>query len=609
MKRKKEQGLLHTYKNNFYLIKICLQAAPSVVFAVIFEAVRNEIVTFLEFTFGLNYVLEAVEYQKPFSEVLLFLVGLFIFVFIGLLFNATLYHRIMTKGTPKIKYKFKSMLYEKAKTVELEYYDNPEYYNEYITAISEADQQIDRVINMLSQLFGSITMLALVGGFYISQNFVSLIFVVVSFVLSFAINSKLNKMNYDIKMQKYTQVKKRNYISRIFYLADYAKEIRLHPEVSGQFEEEFEEANKEIKAIDKKYGKKKMLLSILNNFGCNEFIINGIYIVYLIYCAAVLGTISYGDVVVLFNSANRLKNQLRIAAQLQPYAMETSMYVDRIQKFLNLEAKIVSTQNREVSDTPQEIKFEHVSFKYDKKEILSDLNLNIQPKTKIAIVGYNGAGKTTLVKLLTRLYDPTSGEIKLGDHSIKEYNLERYREQIGVAFQDFCVYAASVRDNIVMDKSENIDENRLKDAVAQSGLSERVASMKHGLDTQLTQEFDTDGVSLSEGEKQKVAIARVIYADNNIVVMDEPSAALDPIAEYNLNQIISKLADEKTVIFITHRLATTRIADKIIFMENGKIEEAGTHQELLMKDGKYARMWNLQASQYNEISQTVVCGS
>jgi ATP-binding cassette subfamily B protein len=303
----------------------------------------------------------------------------------------------------------------------------------------------------------------------------------------------------------------------------------------------------------------------------------------------------------MFGMAGRLRHRMMLVSELYPYALETSLFVDKILKFLETEPKIVSEQNRPTPESPSEIELRNVSFGYNEKDvyILKNINMKINPYSKIAIVGYNGAGKTTLIKLIMRLYDPCEGEILLDGVNIKEYAVNDYRRKIGTVFQDFKIFAATVKENVVLDCSNNINDDSVINALEKSGFSERLQTLPNALETNLTTEFEEDGVNLSGGEGQKLAIARVFYSDANLIILDEPSSALDPIAEYHINRSMLTASENKTVLFISHRLSTTRIADRIYMLENGEIIEEGGHSELLEFGGKYAEMWRVQAGQYN----------
>ncbi|MEZ3421383.1 MAG: ABC transporter ATP-binding protein/permease [Eubacterium sp.] len=208
-------------------------------------------------------------------------------------------------------------------------------------------------------------------------------------------------------------------------------------------------------------------------------------------------------------------------------------------------------------------------------------------------LGRNGAGKTTLTNLLLRLYDVTEGEILIGGRNIKDETVVSHRSRFAAVFQDFQIFAATLGENVALDL--NPDENEVKKALRHSGFAK---NLPQGTDTELLREFDDEGVMLSGGEAQKIAVSRAFYKNCPYVIMDEPSANLDPVAEYNLNKAMTEAAENKTVVFISHRLSTTRNADKIFVMENGEIVESGSHEELMAQNGKYAYMFNLQAEKY-----------
>ncbi|MBO7340150.1 MAG: ABC transporter ATP-binding protein, partial [Lachnospiraceae bacterium] len=260
---------------------------------------------------------------------------------------------------------------------------------------------------------------------------------------------------------------------------------------------------------------------------------------------------------------------------------------------------------------------EHVAFRYqeDLEDTLKDITLKVQPGEKIAIVGYHGAGKTTLIKLLMRLYDPTGGAVLYHGTNIKEFQPYDYRHRFGVVFQDYQMYGASLGENVVMkwqgekddaaqgQGAENLmpnaeTEKHIVSALERAGFGARLKSLPKGLETPVTTEFDKEGVNFSGGESQKIAISRAFYKDADILIMDEPSSALDPIAEYELNKAMESAAKGKTVFYISHRLSTTRDADRIILLEDGRIAEEGTHESLLAKNGRYAEMWRVQAGRY-----------
>ena len=256
-----------------------------------------------------------------------------------------------------------------------------------------------------------------------------------------------------------------------------------------------------------------------------------------------------------------------------------------------------------IQDIPVEIELEGVSFKYSSSEgekyALNNISLKIGRGEKLAIVGENGAGKTTFVKLICGLYYPSDGTIKLNKHSVSDYNIEDYYSLFSVVFQDVFLLPVTIAEFI--SSSENdINIDKVIDVIRKSGLEDKINSLPDGINSKLMKGIFDDSIELSGGEKQKLMLARALYKDAPVIVLDEPTAALDPIAENELYLKYSELTANKTSIYISHRLASTRFCDRIIYLENGTIAECGSHDELMKLGGKYAHMFELQSHYYRE---------
>ncbi|KAI4453843.1 atp-dependent permease mdl1 mitochondrial [Holotrichia oblita] len=303
----------------------------------------------------------------------------------------------------------------------------------------------------------------------------------------------------------------------------------------------------------------------------------------------------------LVRTSLMLNDTLGDLARTVPKFRDNSMYIEKIRGFLSHNADIVSG-DRAIETTKQSpLVLSNVSFSYDKTKdsrILEDINITVNPGEKIAIVGHNGAGKTTLVNLILRLYDVTDGEIQYDGTNIKDYELKDYRNMFGTVFQDYELFATSIANNVVMDADGVNHSDEVIAVLKKSGFGQKLEALEHGINTELTKEFDSKGTELSGGESQKIAIARALYKNSKILILDEPSSALDPISEYHFNKTMTESLEDKTIIFISHRLSTTKMADKIFLLENGKIIEQGNHDTLMKLNGQYARMFNLQAERY-----------
>ena len=589
-------------KNQLFLWQLCFKTAPGFMIYWIYDGIRYQGFIFLEHTLMINYVLECAEFGRPFKNILIVVIGIFILIGIEVYFDGYFQHSMIFKSKPKLYKALKEQMFEKAAELDLTCYDDPEYYNQFVLSVSESEKAIDRFLNMLILLSKSITGLLTGGIFFIYKNPIGLIFVLVSFLLSYIFSKQLNKLNYKIRLLNNPFERKRYYTGRVFYLNEYAQELRLNPVVGDILEEQFEEANEEILKLNKENANKRWGFDFLRTYIAGDFISDGLYISFLVIQAAVYRIISFSSAVVLFNLIGSMKNQLRAFSDVIPAAAENSLYVDKIREFLAYDPKIKDGNKNEIQKKPSILELKNVSFAYNDKDgnILHDINMVLHPGEKVALVGYNGAGKTTLIKLLMRLYDPTKGKIYYANNDIKKYNLKNYRERIGVIFQDYKIYGAALKENVIMNDPQKIEysENEIELALQESGFGSRLNGLKYGLETQMTTEFDAEGVDLSGGESQKVAISRVFYKKSDIMIMDEPSSALDPIAEYNLNKAMERAAKNKTVIYISHRLSTTKEADRIYMLEKGWLIEEGTHEELLELNGKYAEMWKAQAHYY-----------
>lgn len=599
VRKNNKNNMVRIWANNIYALKTLFGPTPLYGCSIIVEAIRHNLINFLEQTICVYIILNAIESNKPYTTVIIVIV-LFLLLDFGAACISNLYEqKIKLKYLPIAQQTLKNKLYEKAKDVDLASYDNPAYYNDYCLVVSEAEKAVERAEQLVRMFFGSATVLICYGVFFCTQDITSVLFVIASFVLRTLFSNMSNRLRYEIRMKEVPLERKRDYIRRLFYLRDYAKEIRLNKKVTESFHNQFDEVQEELYALHKSMAVKKFILDFTAKYLTSDFLLDIVYVLYLIIRASIYHLISYSQVVVLYNSAAGLRRGFSTVTDLGPYAVETSLYIEKIRNFLDSDSQIVSIKKRELPTRPAVLECRNVSFGYDENGlILNKVNIRINPGEKIALVGYNGAGKTTLIKLLLRFYDPTEGVILLDGNDIRDYDLKEYRNYIGVVFQDFQVYATSVEQNVVMDLKEYGKENKVIEAIKKSGFYTKLQNMPNGLNTEITNEFEDDGTELSGGEEQKLAVARTFYRDAGMMFLDEPSSALDPIAEYELNSVMNQMSEQRNVIYISHRLSTTRHADRIYVMKDGCIVEEGTHNMLIHKKGIYFTMWNAQAMKY-----------
>ncbi len=328
-----------------------------------------------------------------------------------------------------------------------------------------------------------------------------------------------------------------------------------------------------------------------------------IYTQYLNLSKVIGGTLSIGQFALVFQQSLTLSFSAEdVLNQYSSMAARTK-YIDKFFEFLNTTKNISSPAHptpMKSSPNPAVIEFKNVSFKYPKTEryILKDFNVTIQSGEKIALVGENGAGKTTLIKLLLRFYDVASGEILVNGINIKDLSLEEWHTHIGALFQDFIKYQFTFKENVYFgDLTKENKEHMMKKAIEQSGADSYLKNLPQTYDQIVGKMFD-GGIDLSGGQWQKLALARAFYRNAPILVLDEPTSAIDAKAEYEIFENVQKLQKDKTVIIISHRFSTVRNADRILVLEEGKIIEEGNHESLMKKNGLYAELFNIQAQGY-----------
>ncbi len=585
--------------HNLYLTKLMLNSAPLGFFLWFLEQFRVNALIFVEHTLMIRAVLECIEYGKSFREAIVPVLAVAMILIITSILGSIVGQWQLPKGKLLAQTKMKNMIFEKAKDVDLKQFDDPEYYNDFVLTVEKIGGIVDYIFDIAGVLGGALGTFVTTGIYFFSESTPSFFLIVLSTVIHLAFIIKRSKIHYSksVTSQKYNR--RTAYIKRLFYFQDYAKELRLNSCVKEKALEEYDSAYDGLVENEKAHNRKSTVLSICD-LGIEMMLLDVILVLILAYQANVLHAISYATVIVMMNSTYSLRRAFTNIVYKIATSSEYCMYVEKFKSFIDKKQEITSEKSLPVEACPCTLELKNVSFRYNDADgdVIKNVSLKLNSKEKIALVGYNGAGKTTLIKLIMRLYDPTEGAIYMNGVDIKEYDVEAYRHHIGVVFQDFNLYSATIAENVVMGTAASEREEEITSALKHSGFEDRLSMMPNGIATPLTKEFEEDGVNLSGGEGQKIAIARAFYKNSNLIILDEPSSALDPIAEYKFNRYMSEAAKDCTVIFISHRLSTTRLADRIIFLENGEICEEGKHSELLALSGKYAEMWHTQADKY-----------
>lgn len=419
-------------------------------------------------------------------------------------------------------------------------------------------------------------------------------------LISYFANKRINEWSYRHRDEESAYSKRMNYIIEESENIALAKDIRIFG-MRPWLEEVYQKTMRLYRAFCLRAEKVYLWTNIIDIIA--TFLKNGIVYVYLIG-AAVKGGLPASEFLLYFNAINDFTQRIGWIMWNFETLHTQSLDICTIREFLELPEPFLFEEGKPLvpdKDGKYELCLENVSFRYPgaEEDTLHNVNLTVHPGEKLAIVGLNGAGKTTLVKLLCGFYDPSKGRVLLNGTDIREYNRRDYYLHFAAVFQQFSLLEAPLAIN-VSQVATGYDESRIMDCLEKSGMTEKVVTFPDGIQTPIGRKVYEEGVELSGGQTQRLMLSRALYKDAPIIVLDEPTAALDPIAESDLYQKYSSLLQGRTSLYISHRLASTRFCDRIIYLENGSIAEEGTHNELLRENGRYAELFEIQSKYYRE---------
>ncbi len=492
---------------------------------------------------------------------------------------------------------FETELSRHTMAMDFEHTEDPEALDKLAKAKDGISWYSGGVVGVLDQMYNIIKNIAVLCGVTV-LIIITCPWLIPVQLISLVLITILNAKNNKIEAEGFMQLSKMNRIwGYVFYqLSDfrYGKDIRLYDSADMMCEKADKLSEQQVdcwKGQQRKMRPNNMKINAVNALrdGMSYF-----YIGFL----AVTKAITIGDFQMCVNSASNLYWSLyNIVSSVQELHKRCG-YAHRYLEFIAYPAAMVKG-SRSVKKGEHTIEFSHVSFKYPRLEnyVLRDINITIKSGEHLSVVGLNGAGKTTFIKLLCRLYDVTEGEILVDGVNIKEYSEEEYRRLFAVVFQDFQLFAFSLRENIAL--ADSPDDEQINEVLKLSGFYDDAQKLEHGLDTTLFKSFDEKGTELSGGQQQKTAISRALYRNAPVVILDEPTAALDPVAEYEIYRQFNSLVGGRTAIYISHRLSSCKFCDRIAVFADDTIKEYGTHDELAEKQGGiYAQMFSAQAQHY-----------
>lgn len=594
--KKKNLTWKRVWQNTWFGVRTIHTAAPGVLSRSIISPALSALINFMGETYMLRMIVNSYSGGIPVNRVIIYIAAIWLANTAASLLDDMAWYSYFYKANIRLQLYIKKSIFKKSREVELACYEDPQFYDKYVKAGDEATNKIYDIMNIIWRVIWCFVSFSATSLLIFTIDPVLMIFGILPLLLGL-LSKKRNEVKHELDNQQKVVGRKQKYVRRAFYLGEYAKEIRLTFIGSTLFRM-FGDAYREYKANVRKYGPRLAFFSLCQRFGMDGVVILGAML-YSAFSALVIGRMSIGDCIVVFSGIAAVSENLRLLVTSATDFQKNALYIEDYRHFLEYEPKIKPNETGRTA-TGGDIELCDVTFRYEgaDKDALCGVSMSIKQGEKIALVGANGSGKSTLVKLLLRFYDPSSGEIRLDGTPLPDYSLDSYREQFGVVFQECKCFSMSVAENVLMRPLRDGDAEIVTEALKQSGAWEKISSLPDGINTILTREFDDKGTVLSGGELQKVELARIFAVQTPFVILDEPSSALDPVAEYNMFENMMHACEGRTAVIISHRLSSAVLADRIYLMDGGRVIESGTHAELMAQNGRYAGMFRMQAENY-----------
>lgn len=588
-----------------YIIRLVWEANRAVLFVMLFMAVFKGVMPVIGSLIGKEILNRLAASYGGDPGAFRIILGLLILNFVYLFIQSVverIYVSVIRISGELVSNHIKLKIMEKAKTVDVARFDDPEFYTKMENANREAG---GRPLQVLTSTFEILSAVISIVGFILvlfAVNAVAPFIIILAALPATIINFIYRRKNTDYMFRRSKERRQMNYYSDVIVDKDLVKEMRIFG-LSDSFTARYQQVFAGYFA-----GLRRLILSELFwNIGATVLttVVNCVFFV-LIARGVVAGDYEVGNYSLYTGALTSIASGIAVLISTTATIYEGTLFINNLIAFMNEERRItplIDPPRPVQRHAPHTIEFCDVSFRYPgvQRDVLKHINLKIDAGQTVVLVGLNGAGKTTLIKLLTRLYDPTEGVILLDGHDIREYDVAALYDMFGIIFQDFGKYAVSVRDNIAFGEvQKTIEPAAVAAAAQQSGADAFIARLDRGYDTPLMRYFEESGVELSIGQWQKLAISRAFYGDSDILILDEPTASLDPMAEQEIYNQFDALRKDKISIFVSHRLSSATVADQIVVLENGEICEIGPHRVLMAKRGKYYELFSVQASRYQE---------
>lgn len=586
----------------FYIYGLVWETKPWILFVMVFMSVFNGVMPIIGALIAkdlLNLLVEAVRGNvAEFSAISGLLAVQFGYMFVRRIVNQ-IDSMLMKIAGELVSNHIRLKIIDKAKTIDTASFDTPEFYQKLENANREAGNRPVQILNSTLNIVSTlISMVSFVTALAAVSPAAPVIIVAMS-IPSAIVNFIYRRKNADYMFRRSKERRKLNYFSNIMCSKDHVKEVRMFGMselLISKYKEVFANYFGGLRKLILSEGFWHIGLTVLTtvvNCALYIFIAGKVF----------TGELAVGDYSFYTNALSQIASGVATLISTTASIYEGTLFIDNMISFMKEEQHIVPRleQPKHVNRGGHVIEFRNVSFRYPgtERDVIKNVSFTLNPRESVVLVGLNGAGKTTLLKLLTRLYDPTEGEILLDGVDLRDYDVKELYKMFGIIFQDFGKYAFTVRENISFgDLERPIDDERIRYAAAQSGAKDFIEKLPDGYSTPLMRIFEENGLELSGGQWQKLAIARAFYSDADVMILDEPTAALDAIAEQEIYNEFDALSKDKTTIFVSHRLSSATKASKIIVLEYGELIEEGNHAELMALHGRYYELFSTQASRY-----------
>ena len=598
----------------FYIFSLVWNTAPWILFALLFIAIITGIMPVLGSLISKQILneMQVVITDRAIGKILgdfwtSNIMFLLIFLFVYRILNrvvGNLESSVTHIAGEKVVSYIKLQIMKKSEEIDLAAYDMPEFYEKLENANREAGmrpvQILSATFRMVSTLIGLVSYVVIISAAFPIAALCIILVSIPSAAVSFVYRHK----HFKYMRHRSKERRQMNYYSEIMVNKDVVKEIRmfeLGPTFVKKYRQVFDGYYIGIRKLIAHESIWTAVMAIVSS------VVNCIFYAF-IALGVFSGSFMIGDYSLYTGALSSIASSVGSVIGISATIYEGTLFIDNLITFMNADKSIFApkTAKKINRGVPHSIEFKNVSFSYPgvDRKVIKNVSFVLEPGETTVLVGLNGAGKTTLIKLLTRLYDPSEGEILLDGVNIKEYDPKELYRMFGIIFQDFGKYACTVSENIMFGEVEaERDDARVRNSADSANAGDFIERLPVGYETPLMRIFERDGIELSIGQWQKLAIARAFYSDSDVLILDEPTASLDAIAEQEIYSQFEALRKDKTTIFVSHRLSSATTASKIIVLEYGELIEMGNHKELMAKEGRYYELFSTQAKHYVEGSE------